>query len=143
MQNKLLDILNNIGLESEYITLFKDANINRIIIDKKNIIYTIIIDISDNVDDVITNRIIELFKEKYKNINDVKIEYNILKSENNENIKTKSNENVPSDSSKITENENSNIIFGSFIKDDFVNRIDNIVNENENVVIEGDRKSVV
>ena len=35
MQNKLLDILNNIGLESEYITLFKDANINKIMIDKK------------------------------------------------------------------------------------------------------------
>lgn len=140
MQNKLLDILNNIGLESEYITLFKDANINKIMIDKKNIIYTIIIDIFDNVDDVITNRIIELFKEKYKNVNDVKIEYNILKSNSNEDVKdieTKSNKSEISSFSKASENENSNIIFGSFIKDDFVNRIDNIVNENENVVIEG------
>ena len=140
MQNKLLDILNNIGLESEYITLFKDANINKIMIDKKNIIYTIIIDIFDNVDDSITNRIINLFKEKYKNVNDVKIEYNILKSESNEDVKdieSKSDKSEISSFSKASEDGMSNIIFGNSIKDDFVNRIDNIVNENENVVIEG------
>ncbi|MBQ7140197.1 MAG: PolC-type DNA polymerase III [Bacilli bacterium] len=133
MQNKLMELLNNIGLEKEYITLFKNASINKILINKEKMTYKIIVDIEDNVDDVITNRIISLFKEKYNNINDVNIEYNILKV--NEQI-FEEEQKVIKETKKIEKSENDTIIFGSRI-DGNVTRIDNISVENENVVFEG------
>lgn len=132
MQNKLVDILNKIGLDKEYITLFKDAKINKILVDKKSISYKIIIDIYDNVDDVITNRIIDLFKKKYSNVNSVEIEYNILKEE----IKEEKKEKQAPENTYVKSNNNSNIIFGNSISGN-IKRIDNITIENENVVIEG------
>ena len=132
MQNKLIELLNKIGLEKEYITLFKDAKINKILIDKKNITYKIIIDIFDNVDDVITNRIINLFKEKYVNVKDIEIEYNILKQD----VEVKVEEEKKEENISIVNSIEDSIIFGSKISG-IINRMDNITIENENVNIEG------
>ena len=77
MQNNLLDILNSIGLESELQEEFKNASLKKIFVDKSTKTYRIIIETEKEIDDKITNKIIELFKSKFKTIKDTKIEYYI------------------------------------------------------------------
>ena len=74
MKNKLIEILNNINLEEEYIKLFNDSYIDKIILDKNNKTYKINICTNKNIEENIINHIKKLFLNKYKNINDVNFE---------------------------------------------------------------------
>ncbi|MBE6152911.1 MAG: PolC-type DNA polymerase III [Firmicutes bacterium] len=142
MENKLVEILTSIGLDKDKINLFNDANIKKIFINKESKTYKLIIESNDNIDTKITEEVIELMKNKFKNINDIKIEYyiksNPLELETNENIIEKEDVKVSKEESQITKDNSSdnNILYGEVINGK-ISRIDNVDTEANNIIIEG------
>ncbi len=123
MQNKLMEILDNIGVDNTIKNEFKDSYIDKIILNKHNKSYKINICTYKNINSETIEKIRKLFKEKYKNINDIKIEIVNLKSE----------EKIEKVSKK--ENTRSNLIYGRDIDGNSI-RIDNIIGEDNNIIIE-------
>ena len=126
MQNKLIEILTNIGLNKNKMELFKNSELKKIFIDKKNNKYKILISIDKKIDDNITN--------EYNNIKDCKIQYN-LKKEIKEEIQKEVKE-IKKVKQEVQNQSRSDIIFGREINGE-VTRIDNINSEINNVIIEG------
>lgn len=142
MHNKLTDILSNIGLDDNYIKEFDNSTLKRIFINKKDSVYKMIIETEKEVDSNTTEKIINLLKNKFGNIKDVKIEY-YVKNEVKENIdKSITKEVIFNKDDKIIEKtikeekKDSNILYGEDITGK-VSRIDNITTEMNDVVIEG------
>jgi len=145
MQNKLVEILTSIGLSNDKIEIFNNANIKKIFVNKENKTYKMIIEVKDIIDSNITNEIIELMKNKFNNINDIKIEYymknevlvNETKNESTKEVERK-NIDLPKVESaiKVDNNEISDVLFGEEIRGN-VSRIDNVDTELNNVIIEG------
>ena len=135
MQNKLIEILKNINLESEYIKLFDNSYIDKIILNKSNKTYKINICTNHDIDIKIIEHIKKLFLNKYKNINDVFFEIVNLRDTKDE----KKEKSEKEEKKNVTDSKNdkeSNLLYGYSIPNGQVERIDNINEEQNNIIIE-------
>ncbi len=129
MQDKLLEVFKNIKLEEEYIKLFEDSYIDKIILNKNEKKYKINICTNKNIDKDVIEHIRKLFLNKYKNINDA-----IFEIVNLNYIKVDEKKVNDKEDSKSVSNDD--LIYGYNVPTGNKTRIDNIKDEENNVLIE-------
>jgi len=150
MKNELLNILEKIGIQKDYINEFSNSILRRIFIDKEKKSYRLVIVTDREISSNITEEICTLIKKHFNNIENVSIDYYMkdeIKEENVTNDMKDQKENLVVEQPKVVETQNKSykqikhssnedVLYGDDIVG-MVSRIDNINSELPNVIIEG------
>ena len=145
MKNELINILEKIGLNKDYINEFENAVLKKIFINKEEKTYRLVILTEKEISSNITEEICSLIKNKFPNIENVSIDY-YLKNEVKEELnipqetvvssEQKEEKKQSSISHKPKNSSNEDVLYGEEI-DGTPTRIDNVNSELSNVIIEG------